>query len=133
MSLPQDGFVVGHGRMNFEFGFGAQGTCGDVSLTLRCWRSEPPSVAVDWQAPENIVPDFARQEIVACTTANLRAYLAEHSVGALQATITGAAWSAERRNELNRASFWAMHKAVLEAGLPPPAIFVPPSEFSKDT
>ena len=119
--------------MNFVLGFGTQGTCGDVSLTLRCWRSEPPSVAVDWQAPGNCVPDFARQEIVACTTANLRGYLVEHPVGALQATITGAAWSTERRNEPDRASFWAMHSAILEAGLPPSAIFAPPDFNAEDT
>src|SRR5438132_9135921 len=110
----------GHGKGNFRLGIGREATGGDIELLLRCLSQPTGQVSIKWAVPETIFPAEVRKTIVQFIENYLRGYLKIHPVGALEVTVLNGGWMEDIRNDLERASFIALHKAIIHAKLPPP-------------
>src|SRR5579859_1550177 len=118
----------GRGSGLFRLGTGPDATGGNVEIELRCVPAAAPVVFVEWLAPHDSVPPQARQQTLAYIERYLRGYMGRNPVGALHVSVVGAGWFADRHNEPERAAWIALHHAIVDAELPPPPLYAPPTD-----
>lgn len=125
--MHDDEANFGRGSGLFRLGNGPDATGGNVEIELRCKPDAAPAVSVEWLAPHDTVPAHARHQILSYIEAYLRGYLGKNPVGKLHVSVVGAGWFTDRRNEPDRAAWIALHYAIVNAKLPPPSLYAPPT------
>jgi hypothetical protein len=130
MDIDSDLPGIVRGRCEFRLGTGLGATGGSIEIELRHFPipTSTPSVAVEWRAETNEVPQDARQQTVSYIEKFLRGYLICNRVGSLHVAVVRAGWFSDRLNETERAAWNALHEAITRARLPPPILYAAPDE-----
>jgi hypothetical protein len=107
----------------FVLGYGAGGTFGHVEVRA---SSIDSAGACDVSVAAGGVPHAALEEIRAYALAWLTGYVEANPSCGLRVVVTRVVLDPLRRNELERATYLALHLSVIELGLPPPALYEAP-------
>jgi len=120
--------TIGRGATCFRLGDGPDATGGNISIELHYIAGTTAEVSVEWLASSDVLPIQARWETTSYIEGYLRGYLMDHPVGSLRAKVVSAGWFTDRRNELDRAAWNALHMAIIDAKLPAPRLYASPDE-----
>ena len=110
----------------FVLGKGPTGTFGHVELSIVVTEAGG-GVEVTWNADDQL-DSASRQTLLNWVTSYLKWYVSDHPQFGLRAKINGVQTDPVRRNELDRAPWIAILKAVDRLELPPLKIYAPPDE-----
>jgi hypothetical protein len=114
-------YRIGFGETEFVLGYGTKGTFGSVGLAVQT-LSDPGCYSIRWHPSLDEVDPGTRSEIERTVERFLLAYITEHQTPGLCVTLLNYRSDNIRRNDHERATLWALYRALEDLGLPVPPI-----------